>query len=1010
VEGEGTINYWLTDGGELGALEINKVVTGDSGDDTDFTITITGPDGFTHQDTISQGTSLSFPGLAVGGYTITESVPVGYLPVDAVTSSVISGETATVTIYNEKDIPEPDPSTITINKEILDWPDFGGDIPSWWVSPPTAFNVSYTGPDTTGSVIITEAAPVVLSDMTTGAYIFTEAFSPYYTTSPATINVTLDEGGSESITFTNRLDRYEFTGVKSITGEAIAVSTDLSGYEFYVDYDGDGQHDAMEPGATSDSSGNFTISGILPGTYEIREVANPGVYTLVYPATGSHVVTFPSDAQVEEYRFINELNVDGAITLYKNLTGYPEWEGPAPDWWLFDEPGFTVNYSGPTTGSVIISETTPAVITDLAEGTYTFTEADNPLYTTSQASFTLTFEPGDIRSLTFENSLERYGLAGTKYEDEEGYFNDTSSLVLPTGPVLEGWVFYVDYNDNGLLDPGEPNDTSGSDGNYGIENILPGTYKVREVSKPGWIATYPGEGYYELDFGEEEIFFYPFYNYYDENLPETWDIQGYVFYDEDTDNDYDTEDIPVEGVTMDLFLGVDEDDYNAIILPNYATYPKDGTTVTDADGYYRFTGIPTTTTQALVVRSSSVEGPVVSEYDGTLTGTNEVDYVYGQYDDPYVNFGHWDHHLQIEKSVDDSSVEPGDTVTYTVIVRNLGNMPFYSLNVTDELEDEDPVVLGTDDTFEPGETHTYTYTTSFSSEGTYDNIARALGYFWDETPMNVSDDATVVVSEDDDPPPRTTRYTLSGYLFSDLDGDNVVDAGETGYEDVTVELYQGDSLYRTTTTNADGRYSFSDLRGTYTVVANPEDEILDAQISEADGTLDQEVTESVYATTSNVNFGYLPAPLDVTTLISGFVFNDLDSDNVMDAGETGYSNVEVTLWYDGEAVTTTITAANGLYVFDFLTNPELNGMDPGDYTVTIGTAPTGVYQVSEYDGTPMDSTVVLTLTEETEAITDVNFGFKSSVTPSGETYYYQWTLLGCLILLAGAFLRKKPSF
>lgn len=50
----------------------------------------------------------------------------------------------------------------------------------------------------------------------------------------------------------------------------------LAGFTFYVDYNGNGVLDTTgndpEPSATSDSSGNWQISGVKPGTYDVREV------------------------------------------------------------------------------------------------------------------------------------------------------------------------------------------------------------------------------------------------------------------------------------------------------------------------------------------------------------------------------------------------------------------------------------------------------------------------------------------------------------------------------------------------------------------------------------------------------------------------------------------------------------------------------------------------------------------------------------------------------------------
>jgi uncharacterized repeat protein (TIGR01451 family) len=68
----------------------------------------------------------------------------------------------------------------------------------------------------------------------------------------------------------------------------------LSGFTFYVDYNGNGVFDGGEPSATSAGDGTWTIAGIKPGGYSVREVANPS-YTCTSPGTGDacrHDVTF----------------------------------------------------------------------------------------------------------------------------------------------------------------------------------------------------------------------------------------------------------------------------------------------------------------------------------------------------------------------------------------------------------------------------------------------------------------------------------------------------------------------------------------------------------------------------------------------------------------------------------------------------------------------------------------------------------------------------------------------
>ena len=72
-------------------------------------------------------------------------------------------------------------------------------------------------------------------------------------------------------------------------GTQDAGETGLAGWRFYVDYDGDGTFDPGEPSALSTADGTFTITGVRPGTFAVREVSqatwicttpNPCFYTV----------------------------------------------------------------------------------------------------------------------------------------------------------------------------------------------------------------------------------------------------------------------------------------------------------------------------------------------------------------------------------------------------------------------------------------------------------------------------------------------------------------------------------------------------------------------------------------------------------------------------------------------------------------------------------------------------------------------------------------------------------
>ncbi|MEM7066025.1 MAG: choice-of-anchor C family protein [Cyanobacteria bacterium P01_B01_bin.77] len=82
-----------------------------------------------------------------------------------------------------------------------------------------------------------------------------------------------------------------------------------------------------------------------------------------------------------------------------------------------------------------------------------------------------------------------------------GIINQSSSI---TESGLSGVTVYLDDNNNGVLDAGEPTQITAEDnpntpnidetGQYAFENLAPGTYTVREVVPDGFEQTFPNNG------------------------------------------------------------------------------------------------------------------------------------------------------------------------------------------------------------------------------------------------------------------------------------------------------------------------------------------------------------------------------------------------------------------------------------------------------------------------------------------------------------------------------------
>jgi len=99
------------------------------------------------------------------------------------------------------------------------------------------------------------------------------------------------------------------------------------------------------------------------------------------------------------------------------------------------------------------------------------------------------------------------GLYGWK----KNYDGSEESVIMLPGPGLSDWTIYVDYNNNSLLDPGEPFSVTDSTGYYDIFNISPGEHPVREILKPGWIQTYPKDKFHIIDFNPGVIVGYVYF-------------------------------------------------------------------------------------------------------------------------------------------------------------------------------------------------------------------------------------------------------------------------------------------------------------------------------------------------------------------------------------------------------------------------------------------------------------------------------------------------------------------
>jgi Ca2+-binding RTX toxin-like protein len=131
------------------------------------------------------------------------------------------------------------------------------------------------------------------------------------------------------------------------------------------------------------------------------------------------------------------------------------------------------------------------------------------------------------RGVDFGNQPQDGSIHGTKWLDANGNGRrDANESGLP------GWTIYLDLNENGQLDPDEPRELTGPDGEYWFMNLAPGVYTVGEVLQPGWEQTFPTSQVREDDvFPFEDLSpndFFPVGATFDTTAAEGWVAQASV--------------------------------------------------------------------------------------------------------------------------------------------------------------------------------------------------------------------------------------------------------------------------------------------------------------------------------------------------------------------------------------------------------------------------------------------------------------------------------------------------
>ncbi len=581
-------------------------------------------------------------------------------------------------------------------------------------------------------------------------------------------------------------------------------------------------------------------------------------------------------------------------------------------------------------GNVIATTTTGGdgsyIFDDLPAGDYTVVVGEGPDGTGPSTSTTdeVSLEPGEDYTdadFGFTPAEELGSIGDTVWFDEdgdgvedateEGIENIVVTLIDENSEIVGATL--TDENGNYTFDDLPAGDYTVIVGN-GPDGTTPSTDTNDEVSLE------PGENYEDADFG-----FAP------SNEP-LGTIGDYVWLDTDGEG---TQDEPGNGIG-DVAVTLVDESGNVI-----------GTVLTDENGYYEFTDLPTG--EYTVIVGSGPDGTVL-----TTPATDNVSLAPGEdYTDADFGFTPTDmeeplgtigDYVWLDTDGEGDQDEPGNGIS----------------NVTVTLVDESGNVIGAVLTDENGY---YEFTDLPAGEYTV-----VVGSGPDSTVLTTPANDNVSLAPSENYTDADFGFTptdmeeptgsIGDYVWLDADGEGDQDEPSNGIDGVAVTLVdESGNVIGTVLTDENGYYEFTDLpAGEYIVIvgSGPDSTVLTTPAND-------NVSLAPSENYTDADFGFTPTDMEEPTgSIGDYVWLDADGEGDQDEPMGGIFGMTLTLVDEnGNVIAVTTTNQDGYYEFD--------DVPAGTYTIVVGQGPDGTVLT-----TPANNTVNLDPGQE---YTDADFGF-----------------------------------
>jgi protocatechuate 3,4-dioxygenase beta subunit len=741
------------------------------------------------------------------------------------------------------------------------------------------------------------------------------------------------------------------------------------------------EDDVLVSTALTDTEGQYEFCDLAPGNYYVQFILptdfvfsppNQGTdetldSEVIDPINGStDIITVISGVSIDNVNagaFLQNTIVGGTVWLDENLNG------------ILDD-----NENG--ISNIVINlrdENNTIVLTTQSnlDGDYRFTDP-NPGSYFLQIVFADSLQLTESRVGNDPSVYSHFDQA-TRFTDQidvtEGSFIDIANAGLVESQsgfrsVNVSGLVWLDENRNGLLDNIErgvsnvsvevirPDETiaesvtTGPDGNYMIDELVPGDYKIRVLERESYDLT---ESFVGND-PTTQSHFIPITREstllsIDEGavisnmnagfLTKPGSISGTAWNDENENGRFGNNENVISGLTVNLL------DINRIRI---------AMTTTDANGQYRFDNLEPDVYIVHVIRGDQYESttsfvgidPTIYSHILVASGTTPVTRLESGQNLEDINIGL----IEVEIEVPDNNLlsgyvwedmdangsldadEEGQNgirvrllneigalvgVTNTTNNPDLGDPGFYSFDNVDsgnytisfDIDDQASITrLGSDSKL------TSEFVTDAFDFDSQSGMVVSAGYFF---PGSIGD-----------------------YVWNDLDQDGIQDADESGANQFFIRLFntQGDQI-AFTFSDSDGAYSFDNLfPGEYYVEVDFQIGFSFSPANEGTDESDTNITnENGIGTTSNITIesGTVDNSIDIGLIISpasvgDFVFVDDNANGVQDDNENGLNDINVFLFDTNDnivdqTVTATVDGQDGKYLFE--------DVNVGDYYIVF---------------------------------------------------------------------------